>query len=295
MKMTIQFKTELVASLILLVLISCSHDDSSEEPSFKEALLKRQTITWSFTDHHDTTESVVSIQVTEFEYNTDNRLIKAGPVRFLYNEAGQLIATNTEGNIVNYYWTSGQLTGISTTDGYYDGGNFHDSTTFTYAGGTLVNSTSTYAKTITEYIYLDQKIAAKYITHSKAGVMYCDSLLYTWSNGNLISLQTCSSYPWSSYLYVREFAYDNRPSWMSVIRYPAEYLLVREITQFYTAYPLFYYDVIPWRYNCFNNPVEFVERTNDQVKISPFHVSYNKQGYPISIHASYFTIDFEYY
>ncbi len=281
--------------LTLIVFTSCKNDDSQDSPQSPDDItLKSQTITWSFEGHHDTTISIVSTEVIDFTYDTEGRLIRAGKIEFQYDEDGKLKATIEGNNTVHYYWSGGKLSSISTANGYYDGGTFSDTTTFEYSGNRIISSQSTHENTNTEFTYNNDKIAAKYITHTEAGKKYCDSLLYKWDNGNMVSLQTCSSFPWESYLYVREFRYDKHPSWIKAARYPDEYLLVRELTQFYTSYPLFYYEIIPWRYNNSNNPVEFIERTKDQVKTINFHVSYNKWGYPISIHGNNFSIVIEY-
>ncbi len=283
--------------IILLIFTSCRHNDSEDIidnvlPS--DVTVKSQTITWSFQDHHDTTISVVSSEELDFSYDNTGRLTRAGKIGFQYDESGNLISTTDGNNTVYYYWSDKRLSAISTVNGYYDGGSFTDTTTFEYSGNELIAALSTHENTSTEFIYNNNLIAAKYITHTEAGKKYCDSLLYKWMDGNLVSLQTCSSYPWDSYLYVREFKYDNHPSWIKAIKYPDAYLLVREITQFYTNYPLFYYEIIPWRYNNLNNPVEFTERTNDQVKSTPFHLHYNSSGYPVEIHGDNFEIDIKY-
>ncbi|MGE5382691.1 MAG: hypothetical protein ACM3PX_04600, partial [Omnitrophica WOR_2 bacterium] len=69
----------------------------------------------------------------------------------------------------------------------------------------------------------------------------------------------------------------------SAIHYPTEYLFVREITQFYNNYPLFYYDSYPWRFGCTNNPVLFMEMNNYQMVEEPYLINYDSDGYPIKI------------
>lgn len=293
--MNIRLNKELTPIIIVLLFItSCATDDNPDDLITKKLYLKRQTITWTFSGHHDTTESVVSTQMTDFEYDTAGRVIKAGNIEFIYDSEDKLIATLNDNDTIHYYWNGNQFAAIVTSNGYYDGGSYSDTTTFRYLGDELLYSLSSHDNTKTQYMHNNQKLVAKYITHTEAGTDYCDSLLYKWKDGNLIAIQTCSSFPWNAYLYVREFNYDKQPSWMSLINYPAEYLFVREITQFYSNYPLFYYEVLPWRYNCVNNPIEFTERTKDQVKVTPFHVSYNKEGYPLSIHGKNFSMVLEY-
>ncbi|HLN53240.1 MAG TPA: hypothetical protein VK212_05985 [Lentimicrobium sp.] len=293
--MTIRIKLLILLIIVAIISASCKHDYIPDDFLNKELYLKRQTINWKFTGHHDTTESIVSTQIIDFIYDTSGRLIKAGDIQFIYGNDGKLIATENDDNIINYNWNGDHLMSVSTHDGYYDGGSFIDTTLFNYSNGIFLNSFSTNENTNTDFVFKDEKVVAKYITHTQAGIEYCDSLLYKWKDGNLISIQTCSSFPWSNYLYVREFSYDNRPSWTSTIHYPSEYLFVREITQFYSSYPLFYYEIFPWRYNCRNNPVEFTERTNDQVKVTNFQIIYNKEGYPSSITGANFSIQLEYY
>jgi hypothetical protein len=291
-------------TILLFLAVSCRHDydtdmTHSHDGPYPEMLLKTQVITLSggggHGGHGDST-GYFHTGTIEFTYDGNNRLASANKMMFIYNSDGKLSMTAQGYDTIRYFYEGGLLTTLVTNCGYYEGGKFTDTTRFYYDNGKLRYLNSSYQNITAEFAYDHEGyIKTRIISRIDPGSVICDTLFYTWDKGNLTKLQTRSGYPYVSYIYEREFRYDDHPSYCKAIHYPDEYLLVREITQFYGQHPLFYYEVIPWRFGCENNPVEFTERTNEQQRITEFHVHYNEQGYPLEIHGGDFEMEFIYY
>lgn len=290
--------------LLLVFIISCRHDPDTEFTSlpvgtYPELFLKTQVLTLAGGGGHGGHGDTAGYYHTgsiEFTYDSQKRLASANGLEFIYNNAGLLEMTVSGIDTIRYVYTDNRLSMLFTNCGYYEGGKFTDTTHFYYTGHNLRYLTSTHQRVLAEFGYdLNGNLVTCIMSHTDPGSVICDSLFYTWENGNLIKLQTRSGYPYVSYSYEREFRYDDHPSYISAVHYPEEYLFVREITQFYGQHPLFYYEVIPWRFGCRNNLIEFIERNNGNERITEFHIHYNEQGYPLEIHGGDIEMEFEYY
>lgn len=280
--------------LVGLIVSGCKHDPQEDEIPQHSMFVKKQVINWIAGGHHDSV-IVIHPDTTLFYYDTNKRLIAADSMQFLYDTSGKLVMTAIGSDTIRYLYNGGLLTEVNTNCGYYDGGRFTDTTRFYYSGSVLQYFTSSRENSRTDIRYQNGRLLSKFISRKAGGVMRYDTLEYTWLNGNLISLRTRAGDPYISFLYQREFRYDSNPCYTSAIHYPEEYLFIREITQFYGRYPLFYYEVLPWRFNCQNNPVEFTEHTNEQTRTREWHVHYNGDGFPTEIHAEDFEVILEYY
>lgn len=292
----------IIVLISLVTFYSCSNgkDDDHAHHSGK-MILTAQIIHWEIgVDHGDDGgghDSDPFIHTDKYfgQYDDEEKLHFWNEMEFIYGANGQLIATVNGFDSVHYRYSNGALTSVFTNCGYYDGGTYIDTTRFFYEGEILKFATSSHEETITDLI-LDSEnhITSKFIRRIDPNSIKYDSLYYSWENGNLVKIRTRSGYPFVNYFYQREFRYDERPSFTSAINFPSEYLLVRELTQFYGKYPLFYYDELLWRYNTRNNPIEFIERSNDATRIIEYHIEYNEAGYPKLIHSKKFTMIFAY-
>lgn len=291
----------------ILIVASCNRDDDSNPKPGKtdasKVFLKSQTIVWSIGSGHGghgdgggphDSDDFTSTEAVEYGYTADNKLRFINNLEFVYDSEGRLIKTIEDFDTVKYFYSNGLLSLVTTNCGYYDGKTFSDSTSFYYNNDVLTYTVSTFEKTTTYYTFNNENLlASKVIKKTGPGFSRSDSLIFSWKDGNLVKISTRSGIP---YTYEREYRYDDKPSYVLASHFPKEYLIVREITQFYgTQYPLFYYQVMPWRYNCRNNPIEFIERTNDQVRTIEYHISYDDRGLPLVIHGSTFQMELEYY
>lgn len=288
----------LFVALGAIITTACKREEDPE-PEVDVMYIKSQTIHWTIGGNHDggdhDSDPFVKTEFAEFNYDSQGRLIKANDLEFVYNENGKLIKTIEAADTIYYLYENGILSALVTNCGYYDGGSFVDSTQFFYTNEVLTHSLSSHEQSRTDFAFNGSgNITSKFISRVVSGTMKYDSLVYTWENGNLTSIGTKSGHPYVSYLYLREYRYDNYPSYLSAIHYPKEYLFVREITQFYGKYPLFYYQSFPWRFNCVNNPIEFVENNNHQVRVNPYSIWYNTLGYPVKIYGKEFEMDLFY-
>lgn len=296
------FSTFIIGSFFLLALVSCSHDKNEDYiHQDGKMLLTTQIIHWEIgVDHGDDDDGHGSdpfIHTDKYngEYDEAEKLHFWNNMEFIYGTNGRLIATVDGIDSVHYRYSNGVLTSVFTNCGYYDGGTYFDTTRFYYESGKLKYATSSHEETIIDLtLDSDNHIVTKFIRRTDPNSIKFDSLYYSWENGNLMKIITRSGYPFLNYHYQREFRYDSRPSYTSAINFPSEYLLVREITQFYGKYPLFYYDELLWRYNTRNNPIEFIERSNDATRLIEYHIEYNEAGYPKLIHSKNFTMIFAY-
>lgn len=277
------YSSLITIAFAMILGLSCSHDD--EEPARQvDKLLSRQIIHWYEINHDNGDTQFLHYDSTYFIYNSFKRPEKINNMTFSYNTEGKLIMTQNGDEVVYYKYENELLTSVTTNGGYYDGDKFIDTTRFYYNNQKLKYLTSSHEKARQDISFYDNnRLKSKFISRNFNNKVVCDSLLYTWTNGNLTKLVTCSGYPNNVYKYSREYSYDNHPCFTSAIHYPTEYLFVREITQFYNNYPLFYYDSYPWRFGCTNNPVLFMEMNNYQMVEEPYLINYDSDGYPIKI------------
>ncbi len=281
---------------------SCKKDDANSHQhngNQDGIIVKSQTINWHIGgDHtgsdHDS-EAFLDTDQRQFEYDAHNRLIAENSMEFIYNADGLLAKTIISTDTIHYNYVNGMLASVHTSCGYYDGGSFTDTTRFTYKNQQLTRSSSTNEKTMSEFVFENNRMISKFISRSEAGYFRNDTLEYTWENDNITCIRTKSASPYNTYYYQREFRYDNHPGYTRAILYPAEYLLVREITQFYGKYPFIYYESLPWRYNNANNPVEFIELNDDKMRLTAYEVHYNSNGFPSMIHTKGFEMILTYY
>lgn len=296
----------ILVAFVLFFVISCKNDDDllpddnsglpgdSIPPTGVKRLLS-QTVTWFVVQpegdtggHHgggnpgDTT--FLHSDINMYKYNSKGFVTEVNGMRFIYNASGHLSMTILDFDTVYYLRDEGKLSAIATAAGYYDGGHFADTTRFFYTGDriTLITSTRERAE-ITIGYDANGDVTGRFITRSFNGQTFCDSLLYTWENGNVIKLISRAGHPNENMHYQRRYKYDNHPCFISTAGYPDEYLFVRELTQLYGKYPLIYYDPYPWRFNCANNPTEFTEMTEFKTVHNHFHIDYDMEGYPTKI------------
>lgn len=295
-----------VIACCIILAASCTKDIDPGEPHYiyAEKTLKRHIFSWYVVKtgggHHksggDTT--ILNADTSYYEYNNQGKLIKADTITFHYNSDGRLTLTTLGFDTVRYHYAEGRLSILTTNCGYYDGGRYTDTTRFYYDNqGRVQYHTSTYAKSYEELVYSNNnRPSARYISRQTPVLVLKDSLFYDWNNSNLTSITSRAGYPNNQVQYRREFRYDNRPSYVASTKFPKEYLLMREITQFYgKSSPLLYYDLIPWRYNCANNPVELTEINSVDVSIKIAKIRYDINGYPEYVLGDNFMIWLEYY
>lgn len=308
----------ILIALVLLLVMSCKNDeDWMDDPdhnhpndstpgSAVEKRLLTQTIRWFVVQpegdtggHHgggnpgDTT--FLHYDISNHKYNSKGLVTEINGLQFIYDAYGNLSKTVDGNNTVHYLRNGDTLAAIATSSGYYDGGNYTDTTRFYYSAGRITTVTSTHEKAVIVFSYdNDNNVAGKFITRSFNNQTFCDSLLYTWKNGNVTQLISCAGPPNQNMKYRRQYKYDNHPCYISTAGYPEDYLLVRELTQFYGKYPLIYYDPYPWRFNCANNPVEFTEMTEFKTVHNHYHIDYDKDGYPTKIVGTYAIISLVY-
>ncbi len=279
-----------------IITVSCKkekNDNHNHQENTNGVVLKSQTINWHIGGDHTGSDhdsgAFLDTEERSFEYDLQGRLIAENSMQFVYDTDGMLVKTIKGPDTIHYNYNNGNLASVYTSTGYYDGGSFSDTTYFIYAGNQLTGSISTHEKTTSQYLFENNRMVSKCISRAESGAIRNDTLLYTWENDNVVSIRTKSASPLNAYFYQRDFLYDDHPGYTRAISYPAEYLLVREITQFYGKYPFIYYESIPWRYNNANNPVEFKELNDDKTRITAFEIHYNSNGFPEMIH----TKDFE--
>lgn len=298
--MYLKIKQALIVLLAGMIAASCSHDADEFAP-MAPLFVKTQIVNYisggsgGHGGGHGDTTLVIHPDTIHFTYDTNGVLASANELRFIYNTDGTLKLTAEGPDTIRYHYGGGLLAVLTTNCGYYDGGRFTDTTRFFYNSGILDYFTSSSEHATTDVDFMNDRPRVKYISRKVGGVMRYDTLEYKWNNGNLVSLRTRGGSPYQTFRYEREFMYDDRPCFVESIHYPKEYLFVREITQFYGRYPLFYYEVLPWRFHCRNNPVEFTEHTSEQTRTREWHVHYNGYGYVSEIHAGDFEVLLEYY
>lgn len=300
--LTIITRTLVFLAFASVTLMSCKKDNTDphhHEENSNGIILRSQTINWHIGgDHtgsdHDS-EAFLDTDQRQFEYDESGRLIAENSMEFVYNTDGFLAKTIKATDTIYYNYNNGKLSSVHTSCGYYDGGSFSDTTLFFYSDQLLKRSTSTHEKTTSEFVFENNRMVSKYISRSEADDVRNDTLVYTWENDNVTSICTKSASPYNAYYYQREFRYDDHPGYTRAILYPAEYLLVREITQFYGKYPFIYYESLPWRYNNANNPVEFKELNNDKTRLTTYEIHYNSNGFPSMIHTKDFEMILAYY
>jgi hypothetical protein len=287
----------ITATIVLFALVSCSHETDDTSDYTGDILLTTQIIHWEIgVDHGDDhgghdSDPYVHTDMFVCHHNELKKVHHWNNMEFIYNANGRLIATVEGMDSVHYLYSNGRLSSILTSTGYYDGGKYIDTTRFFYEGEVLKYATSSHEGIIVEMTFdSDNNILTKFIHRFDTSSLKFDSLYYEWKDGNLVKITTKSGYPFENYVYQREFRYDDRPSYTVAINYPREYLFAQELTHFYGKYPLFYYDELLWRYNNRNNPIEFVERSNDATRIIEYHIEYNEAGYPKRIQSKNFTM-----
>ncbi|HLO92061.1 MAG: hypothetical protein ACM3ME_02515 [Chloroflexota bacterium] len=277
------------------IITGCRHEP--EVLPSREMLVKTLIVNYISGGHggHGDSTIVIHPDTTTFTYDSNGVLLSADSMRFFYNPDGTLRFTANGPDTIRYAYNNGLLVQLRTNCGYYDGGSYTDTTTFFYSGSALNHYVSTHENATTDVVTKNGHTVKKYVSRKAGGVMRYDTLVYTWNNGNLVNLQTIGGSPNIGFRYEREFRYDNHTCYVDAIHYPEEYLFVREITQFYGNYPLIYYEVLPWRFGCKNNPVEFTEHTSEQTRTREWHIHYNEYGYVVEIHAEDFEVLLEYY
>ncbi len=306
--MKLKLPPQFLCAVFLFLALACTKEKDSGEPEYiyAEKSLKRQIFSWytikgSGGGHHKSGGDTIILNADTSWYRYDNhgRLIMADTIQFHYNGNGKLSMTTIGQDTVYYHYADNRLQMFTTRCGYYDAGRYTDTTRFYYdPQGRIQYHTSTFAHSYEELVYGSgngNKPSARYISRQTTPLVLKDSLFYVWQGGNLISITSRAGYPNDQVHYRREFRYDNRPSYVSSTHYPAEYLLMREITQFYgKSSPLLYYDLIPWRYNCANNPVELTEINVPDVAIKTAKIRYDINGYPEYILGDNFMIWLQY-